>query len=217
MTLLSILKQNRYFFIGYFLLILLALYFIVSFSKVEGHILLNTMHTKPLDYLFRGMTLLGDGIFVIGLVLVLWLFKNKYLALMILAGYLVSSIPVQVLKNIMDAARPAVFLKGIDYPYFVEGVTVHNYNSFPSGHTATAFALATCLVLGLKRARYGFVILLLATAVGYSRIYLSQHFIQDVFVGSIIGVLSGVLVFLFLDKWVKKITKKEISENDISK
>ena len=209
MTLPSIYKENRLFFYGYFFLVILALVLLFGFSKVEGHIFLNPWHCKPLDYIFRAFTILGDGLFIITLAILLFIFKRRFLSLMIIAGYVLSGIPVQIIKSYFDTPRPAIFLKGMNYSHFVEGVTLHNYNSFPSGHTASAFALALILAISLKNKWYGLIILFLATMVGYSRIYLSQHFMVDVFVGSLVGVLSGVTIYLFLEKWVRKITSKK--------
>ncbi len=208
MTLFSIYKQNRLFFAGYLVLVIFALFILLGYSKVESHLLLNPLHYKFLDYVFRGATILGDGIFIIILAVLLWFLKKKYLALMIVGGYLISGIPVQVIKSFIESPRPAIFLKSINYSHFVEGVTLHNYNSFPSGHTASAFALVVILSTYFKNNLSSLLFLLLATAVGYSRIYLSQHFMVDVFVGSLIGVLSGIAAYLFLDKWIRKITEK---------
>lgn len=209
MTLPSIYKQNRLFFIGYVLLILLSLGLLVGLPKVEGHIFLNPWHYKPLDYIFRGITILGDGIFIISLAVLLFIFKKRFLALMIVGGYVLSGIPVQIIKSYTDAPRPALFLKGINYDHFVDGVTLHNYNSFPSGHTASAFALAVILAICVKNKWVGLLLLFLAALVGYSRIYLSQHFMEDVFVGSLIGVITGVAMYLFLEKWIRKITGRK--------
>lgn len=200
---------------GYLVLLVFALSLLVTYSKVDGHLLLNPLHDPFLDYIFRGATILGDGIFILSLAVLLWFLKKKYLAIMIVSGYLISGIPVQIIKSFIIAPRPAIFLKSIHYSQFVEGVTLHNYNSFPSGHTASAFALAVILSIYLKNKWYSLFFLLLALVVSYSRIYLSQHFLEDVSVGSIIGVLSGMAAFLFLDKWALKISSKGNKKNGL--
>ena len=209
MTLISIYKENRLFFAGYILLLILGVIILVGFPKVEGHLFLNPWHYRPLDYIFRAFTILGDGLMILSLAVLLFIFKRRFLSLMIIGGYVLSGIPVQIIKSYFDAPRPAVFLKEMNYSHFVEGVTLHNYNSFPSGHTASAFALAVILAISLKNKWYGLILLFVATMVGYSRIYLSQHFMVDVFVGSFIGVLSGVTIYLFLEKWIRRTTSKK--------
>jgi membrane-associated phospholipid phosphatase len=63
--------------------------------------------------------------------------------------------------------------------------------SFPSGHTATAAALATGVwVANPKR---GVVIAALALAVGYSRLHVGAHWFSDVAAGNIVGILIGLL------------------------
>lgn len=213
MTVSSIYKKNRAFFIGYILLAILAFVVLFVLPKEEGHLFLNTWHNKPFDYTFRAFTVLGDGLFIISLAVLLFIFKRRYLSLMIVGSYLLSGIPVQILKSYFDAARPAVFLKGIDYAHFVEGVELHNYNSFPSGHTASAFALVVILAVSLRNKWTGLMLLILATLVGYSRVYLNQHFLQDVLAGSLIGVLSGIGMYLLLEKWIRKITASKVVKN----
>lgn len=208
MTLASIIKENRLFFAGYILLIIPGIILLVNMPKVDIHLFLNPWHCKPLDYLFRAFTLLGDGIFIISLAVLLFIFRKRFLSLMVISGYVLSGIPVQIIKSFMDAPRPAIFLKGINYSHFVEGVTLHNYNSFPSGHTASVFALAVILSISTKNKWMRVLYLILAALVGYSRIYLSQHFMLDVLVGSLIGVISGILIYVLLEKWILKITAK---------
>ncbi|MBS1563115.1 MAG: phosphatase PAP2 family protein, partial [Bacteroidetes bacterium] len=72
-------------------------------------------------------------------------------------------------------------------------------NSFPSGHTTSAFALATILALHATKKGWGVFFLLLAVGVAYSRIYLGQHFLPDVTMGAILGTVSGLLVYAFVN------------------
>jgi membrane-associated phospholipid phosphatase len=72
------------------------------------------------------------------------------------------------------------------------------FASFPSGHTTSVFALATMLALLEKNKRTNVVYLLVAVAVGYSRIYLGQHFLNDVLMGSTIGMLTSLVIYWLL-------------------
>ena len=66
---------------------------------------------------------------------------------------------------------------------------------FFSGHASNSFALATFFFL-LVRKKYpslGILLLLLATAIAYSRVYLGVHFPLDIVCGSIFGIGSGLL------------------------
>ncbi len=77
--------------------------------------------------------------------------------------------------------------------HVVPGVDVHSYGSFPSGHTATAFTFALLIALLIRSAGISIVCVLVAVFVGYTRVYLSQHFPLDVAAGMIVAVLSVAL------------------------
>ena len=63
--------------------------------------------------------------------------------------------------------------------------------SFPSGHSASAFAFATGV--GLEHPKMALSILPLASAVAYSRVHLRVHYPFDVVAGAAIGVGMGLL------------------------
>ena len=69
------------------------------------------------------------------------------------------------------------------------------YSSFPSGHTALAFANALVMGLYLRRRRWWIIGLGLATAVGVSRLYLGHHFPSDVVAGAVMGAALGAAAY----------------------
>ncbi|HUZ60170.1 MAG TPA: phosphatase PAP2 family protein [Hanamia sp.] len=211
MSLKSIYKQNRFFFYGYFLLALIAIYILIFYSKANGFYLMNPIHSRFLNEIFIPFTYLGHGLFLIPLCIILFLFKKKFLSLMIFSSYALSGIIVQVLKYFILEARPAYFLEKTNYPYFIDHVTLHNFHSFPSGHATSAFALAAILSFSLRNKDYSLFFLIMAALVGYSRLYLGQHFIDDVFVGSFIGMLSSIFCWIYLENYFKKILKLKVS------
>lgn len=88
--------------------------------------------------------------------------------------------------------RPVGVL-GEDALHLIDGVKMALWHSFPSGHTITAFAIATILCLYFAKCKSQYIWLLLAIIAGLSRVYLSQHYLLDVFVGSFIGIAIGLL------------------------
>ncbi|MFW5657174.1 MAG: phosphatase PAP2 family protein, partial [Bacteroidota bacterium] len=78
--------------------------------------------------------------------------------------------------------------------FLVPEVVVYSARSFPSGHTTSAFALFICLVFYTKSLPLKIIFFFLAVLVGFSRVYLSQHFFCDVVAGSFLGVLTSFLV-----------------------
>ncbi len=65
--------------------------------------------------------------------------------------------------------------------------------SFPSGHSITAFAVATAL--GLFYPQLAAVLLMAALLIAVSRIFLGMHFFSDVLVGSALGILLGFVSY----------------------
>ena len=65
-------------------------------------------------------------------------------------------------------------------------------HSFPSGHTATAFAGAT--VLSSFAPRYRLVFYALACLIGFSRLYNGVHYPTDVLAGAVLGTATALLL-----------------------
>ncbi len=74
-------------------------------------------------------------------------------------------------------------------------------SSFPSGHTAEAFATATSLTLISHKWYVALPAYTWAGLVGYSRLYLGVHYPVDVFAGALIGGGSAWLSYK-LNKWM---------------
>ncbi|MFD2584579.1 phosphatase PAP2 family protein [Pedobacter vanadiisoli] len=195
-TLKRLTKLNCYFFTA-LVILLLAIIFNFSFSKTEGFLIFNRFHTRWLDIFFKYITNLGDGLISILVAIILLTIRKKKKALTVALAYIYSGVLVQVAKRIFHMPRPKYFFEQtlFQYNHFVEGVNVHGQNSFPSGHTASAFALATVVVLVFKKKEISFYCLFFAFLIGYSRIYLAQHFLIDVIFGAAAGISCAILSY----------------------
>lgn len=96
--------------------------------------------------------------------------------------------------------RPLMVFEGKTYIHYVS-TRVLRYNSFPSGHSAAAGAVFTFVALILPRSfsRLGILAAILSIGVAYSRVYIGVHFLGDIVVGSLIGVVlaMGLTIWLY--------------------
>lgn len=81
---------------------------------------------------------------------------------------------------------------------------LHDY-SFPSGHTAAAFASVTALYLAGEKKLWK-PVLVLACLIGISRLYLYVHYPTDVLGGVLAGAVSGYLGYRFVHTRRKVLT-----------
>jgi membrane-associated phospholipid phosphatase len=190
-------KRLPLYFTGLSLILLSAGIVCCSLSKAECFFALNTYHSPFLNLFFSLLTNLGDGLLCILLGILLLILKKRKKAITLLLAYAYSSLLAQTVKRLFDQPRPRLYLEQMhqDYTNFVSGINLHDHHSFPSGHTTSAFALATVLVLVHKKLKISIPCLMLATAIGYSRIYLAQHFLLDVLFGAMIGLFGALLAF----------------------
>jgi undecaprenyl-diphosphatase len=108
------------------------------------------------------------------------------------------------LKGLFDRPRPP-----LRYPNQDPLVAVPDTASFPSGHAATSFAGATILAFGFPRLAPLFYVL--ASAVGFSRIYLGVHYPLDVVGGAVLGTLIAVALRLLVRRRQREV--REGAEN----
>jgi len=139
----------------------------------------------------RLMNRLGGGMnapMVIGFFLVagLALARRQWLrvALAMALASLSGGIVVHLLKYLVGRSRPELWLG----PFHHAGPSS---NSFPSGHTVGAFAIATVILLGAHARSLKAVAILLAIAIATSRVVAFRHWPSDVFTSSMIGLLFG--------------------------
>lgn len=153
--------------------------------------------TIPGDYIMIFLSTLGNAgaiwIVLTGiLICVKKTRKTGYMA----AGALVTEAVLcnLILKILIARQRPFDANPGITLLIAKPG----DY-SFPSGHTAAAFAVITALFLAGNK-KLGMVFGIVGAGIAYSRLYLYVHYPTDVLGGLIIGILSGVLAKVFYER-----------------
>ena len=180
-------KQSGYLLIA-FLILGILLYMVLG--KLDAFYLIHRANNPFFDQFFRIYTNLGDGIFCVVVFFFLLTRKVRY-ALDFLIIFLLTGLMVQIGKRMIfpDEIRPLGLL-GAEALNIIEGVGLHERNSFPSGHSATGVACFFYLALISNKTWLKNLLIILGVMVGYSRIYLGQHFVEDVLAGILIGVFA---------------------------
>jgi membrane-associated phospholipid phosphatase len=185
---------------------LLMIYFLsgiagfLYFEKGDTELWLNQQNTPAADIFFKYCTYIGGGI-TFAILLLALLFYRYYYAILTSLVIIFQTIFVQGIKLFIFPAwdRPVIFFQEKEI-HLVDGVRISIFNSFPSGHTATAFSIATILTLIIRNRKLSLVWYFIAILVALSRVYLMQHFFMDIYAGAIIGITVSLVTFHFLER-----------------
>jgi undecaprenyl-diphosphatase len=192
----------------YFLIVLfylVALAFLVTFyGYKESFLILNGNAFSWLDWPMFVLTHLGDSM-IIASILSMTLVKKH-------PGPVIAMIIIVIITGLIGQALKITIFEDWDRPLrvFNESKEVHTlthyrlfHNSFPSGHSITAVAAFSTIVLFLNpRKSFQIILGILTILITYSRIYLGVHFPGDVLAGSLFGLtLSIGLTLLMFNKF----------------
>ena len=214
--------------VAYAVLLLFVLVLQQVYPKLELHLLLNSCHTRIQDTFFTYYSMLAEGpLYALGLLPLFW--KHIKLTLFYALNELTAGGLLQILKHTICMPRPISAFENCPDAILpiVDGINMHHGNSFPSGHSSTFFVFCTCCALfvayryakkNCQQKYFTWVTLVLtmmalltfAVLGAYSRVYLSQHFLSDVCMGSFIGFITPCLLFYFgRNKLLKDGKKKD--------
>ena len=197
----GLIRQNLYFFVLFILFILVGGINLMRLEQGDLLLYFNENRSYGGDLFFKYGTRLGEEWAFIAVLVSFLFIRFRYALLIPLTGLIVTLISF-VSKNFFLHPRPSEYYKTLgtlNDINVVEGVhLVKGLSSFPSGHTMAGFALfsITAFLLNQKK---GVALLLFfcALVVGISRIYLAQHFLKDVYLGAIMGVLIAMVLYAF--------------------
>jgi membrane-associated phospholipid phosphatase len=189
-----------------FLIILLCgtgLIFLGYHGKSTSYLILNQWLKPELNDIIPWTNWIGDGKFAIFIGIAFLIFrKSRELGISLIASYLISGLLAQLLKRMILMPRPEAFFNKIAYSDIIMNQgNINLFHSFPSGHTTTAFAMATVLSYYYRSTTLQIVFFLLAIIAGFSRIFLGQHFLTDVLAGIVLGTGISLWTMLFIRKW----------------
>lgn len=190
-------RHNRLYWITFSLFLMVGGIILFFIEKGDAILYFSGQRTPFGDTFFTYFTKVGEHFGYIGFLLILLFVRFRPIVVLPFVGLTVAIVSA-ITKSIFAQPRPALYFKEmgmLDMIIPVVGVGMHGGNtSFPSGHTMSAFALYTFLALSLAYKRsLSLVLLLVAVLVGVSRIYLVQHFLEDVITGAVLGAMIGVM------------------------
>jgi len=183
----------------FFLPLVFGLLLILIVEKGETVVYLNKWHGPFPDAIIKNLTHLGDGLIFIPILIIALVYRYRFAITLAITGLLLTLV-TNVLKQIVftDFERPKRFFEGVVDLHFVEGVDIHGLNSFPSGHTATAAAIGMLLALEFRRRSIVIFSVVYPVFIGFSRVYLAQHFLQDVVFGYMEGMGMALLGYFLV-------------------
>ena len=155
------------------------------FEKING--LAN--NSKILDFI--GIFLADYFQYILGAILIaLFIWKKNRLMVIsaAISVFLSRLIIAEIIKNIVHRARPYVVLETARK--IINGNT--DFKSFPSGHAAIFFAIATAVYLHNKKLGIWFFVA--AILMGIARIFVGVHWPTDILAGAMIGIVSGIII-----------------------
>lgn len=167
---------------------------------------LQTMRTPFFDRFFQFYTRLGDHgeLWIFFILYFFFIKKDRDTGILAGVSFVLEVVLISlVLKPIFSRPRP----------FLAETVEliipIPSGSSFPSGHSASSFAVAAVFLF--QSVKHRWLYMLLAGLMAFSRLYLFVHYPSDVLVGSLLGVLIAYMVYQHQDKildWVYRIFEK---------
>lgn len=186
-------------------LVAVLAFVVYGYLRLDPIVAIYFYKTKPLEGFFEIVTRFGESkwyMFAFGALFLVFRYffrlkdvSNRFLYLFFSVA--VSGLIVDILKFIFGRARPKLLLENHIYGIKFFGFD-SLYFSFPSGHSATAFAIAVSVLL-LNRL-YGVALLCVAFLIAFSRVAITAHYLGDVVMGAYIGVVTAVYLKMQMDK-----------------
>ncbi len=199
-------KNCSWYFIPAGAVFLFTAILILVNSKADTHLWINQFHSEFFDDFFTIATGAGTGV-SIGICVIILVFIRYGHALCSLFGYAIAVGVVQLFKHVLlhNMYRPVRYFEelGIEL-YQVEGIEQKTLKSFPSGHTTEIFFVCTYLAMVIGNKFPNILLLILAVLVGFSRVYLSQHFLEDVLGGAVLGTFFALVSYSLSTVWQQK-------------
>ena len=194
----KLLNSNRYYFLTILIFVIVGGLLLLIVPRDNISLWINGNYHLYLDRFFLIFNGIGDVEFSIITVFFILILKDWKWALKAALCFIGVMLITQCLKYLVfpGTLRPVLYFpEGI--LRLIEGVDQLETESFPSGHTSASFSLATFFALYKNGKNWNFIFAFFALIVAYGRIYMSQHFMTDIYVGMLIGVIVTTLIYCY--------------------
>ena len=192
------------------LLLGIAMILLINLNKGDELVFFSQNRSTISNYIFILSNYLGEVYLYVIFAIFFLTKKENSKAIFVVLGGILAMVLSHVLKNYFGHERPIIYFNEIvkqpDALEAVPGVEiVSSYtSSFPSGHTTAAFTLFVLMAFFTVKSLHKTFWLIPAAMAGTSRIYLGQHFLQDVIAGAILGSTIAIMLFFFYTQFSKR-------------
>jgi len=144
---------------------------------------------------FSVISHMGSGLVFISVLILLWTLFYDYfsqIVLFILLAEITGLFVIIILRYATRRQRPRVYRHRFWFSPW-------NKYSFPSHHAFRSFMVAS--ILGIKYPVSIPFLFLVAVSIGFSRIYLSKHYLTDVIAGALLGISVGAGAYVLMQQF----------------
>jgi undecaprenyl-diphosphatase len=160
--------------------------------QIINHFAISDAFLNPImDFLSQD----GEYLFFLG-VIIYWFLRTKSNRRMVTESLVAACVALGlngVIGLLFYRDRPFVHHHVIQLIHHVANA------SFPSDHAAGAFVIATSIWIWRKRD--GWIWILLAAGIAFSRVWTGVHYPADVLAGMVIGILIAFLIHVLMNRW----------------
>ena len=187
-------------------------------TKIDFSILYwiqDNLRNSFMDFVMPLFSNLQDGglIWISIAVVMLFFKRTRYCGIAVLLAMGIDTLITEYgIKNVVCRVRPCNLVDDVNM--LVEKPTSY---SFPSNHSASAFAGAVAVMLTIKKKAWTIPAFVFSGIISFSRMYVFVHFPSDVFAGILLGSTVAVLVCYLMKKTGFKalLERKNIIEKDV--